>query len=36
MTLQAISEDLAKVTNLNELKNFTIALRVFMIVESQI
>ena len=36
MTSQAISGDFAKVANFTELKNFTIALSVFMVVDSQI
>ena len=35
-TSQAISGDFAKVCNYTELKNFTIALSVFMVVDSQI
>ena len=35
ITSQAISGDFAKVYSLTELKNFTIALSVFMVVDSQ-
>ena len=35
MTSQAISGNFAKVSNFTELKNFAIALRVFMVVDSQ-
>ena len=36
VTSQVISGDFAKVSNFSELKNFTIALSVFMIADSQI
>ena len=36
MILQAISRDFANDSNFTELKNFTIALNVFVIVDSQI
>ena len=36
MTSQVISEDFAKVANFTELKNFTIALSVFVVIDSQI
>ena len=36
VTSQAISGDFAKVSNFSELKNFTIALSVLMVADSQI
>ena len=36
MTSQAISEDFAKVFNSTKLKNFTIAFRVFVVVDRHI
>ena len=36
MTSQVISGDFAKVSNFAELKNFTIALSVFMVIDSEI
>ena len=36
MTLLATSGDFEKESNFNELKNFTIVLSVFMVVDSQI
>ena len=36
MTSQVIPRDFAKVSNFTELKNFTIALSLFMVIDSQI
>ena len=36
MTSQVISGDFAKVSNFTELKNFTIVLSMFMVIDSQI